>query len=88
MRCMPRSTASESPGMPEPYSLPRLSVDRGTMVTERTWLRFDSGDIGIRNLDVLTLANAPQMHRGRLLLHDHGGLGVDAASLDLQQGLR
>lgn len=56
------AAASELPGMPEPYSLERHVADGETFITRGPYLaaRFDSDDIGMRNLAVVALTDAGQ----------------------------
>lgn len=57
---MGSAAASELPGMPEPYSLERHVVGGETFVTRGPYLaaRFDSDDIGMRNLAVVAFTDA------------------------------
>lgn len=66
---MGSAAASELPGMPEPYSLERYVAGGETFVTRGPYLvaRFDSDDIGMRNLAVVALTDA-----------GHSGLDVGA----------
>lgn len=54
------AAATELQGMPEPYSLERHAYGGETFITRGPYLvaRFDSGDIGMRNLAVVALTDA------------------------------
>lgn len=54
------AAASELPGMPEPYGLERFASGAETVITRGPYLvaRFDSDDIGMRNLAVVALTDA------------------------------
>jgi transposase len=57
---MGSAAASQLPGMPEPYSLERHVAGGETFVTRGPYVvsRFDSDDIGMRNLAVVALTDA------------------------------
>ncbi|MGH9225717.1 MAG: hypothetical protein ACRD2W_18465, partial [Acidimicrobiales bacterium] len=57
---MTSAAASELPGMPEPYALQRFVNGGETFITRGPHLvsRYDSADIGMRNLAVVALTDA------------------------------
>ncbi|MGI8806681.1 MAG: hypothetical protein ACR2KK_02280 [Acidimicrobiales bacterium] len=57
---MGSAAASELPGMPEPYALERFVAGEETFITRGPHLvwRYDTADIGMRNLAVVALTDA------------------------------
>jgi len=57
---MGSATASELPGMPEPYALERFVAGEETFITRGPHLvwRFETADVGMRNLAVVALTDA------------------------------
>jgi len=57
---MASAAASELRGMPEPYSLQRITAGGETIITRGPYVvsRFDTDDIGMRNVSVVALTDA------------------------------